>query len=75
MCGWGYHDDVQTIEISGERGTSEVVIGCGELDRLPDLLAERALPRPSAVVTNTTVAPLYGLAVAASIQAPPPIQG
>jgi 3-dehydroquinate synthase len=65
---------VKTIEIAGERGTSEVVIGCGQLDRLPDLLAERALPRPSAVVTNTTVAPLYGLAAAASVQAPAPIR-
>jgi 3-dehydroquinate synthase len=65
---------VQIIEIPGERGTSEVVIGCGQLERLPELVAERGLDRPSAVVTNTTVAPLYGSDAALAVGTPPPFE-
>ena len=74
LGGWGYHDSVKVIEITGERGTSEVVIDSGCLERLGGLFDDRGVDRPSETVTNATVAPLHGRRAAAAAAAPPPIE-
>ncbi len=63
---------MDVIVITGERGPSEVLVGCGVLSRLGDELDQREVQRPSLAVTNTTVAPLHGRRAAETTGAPPP---
>jgi len=65
---------VKVIEITGERGTSDVVIDSGCLERLGGLLDDHGVDRPSETVTNVTVAPLHGRRAAAAAAAPPPTE-
>jgi len=49
-----------SFTVSTQRSTSEVVVGHGLVEKLPALIADLGLRPPKAVVSNTTVAPLYG---------------
>ena len=51
--------DIQTTQVP-----SRVLVGRGLLANLPQLFGDAGLPRPQAVVSNTTVGPLYGQEVA-----------
>ncbi|MBN1680787.1 MAG: 3-dehydroquinate synthase [Anaerolineae bacterium] len=56
--------DTKHLAVDGENGTYPVIIGPGALDNtLLHLAAERGFSRV-AVITNTTLAPLYGQALA-----------
>jgi 3-dehydroquinate synthase len=48
-------------------GPSDVLVGSGLLAAAPELLAAEGLARPRAVVSNTTVGPLYGRRLAAGL--------
>lgn len=57
----------QRIRIPSERGVSTVVVGAGILAGLDRLVAEVGMPSLRAVVSNTTVGPLYARQVAAGL--------
>jgi 3-dehydroquinate synthase len=83
MTGWqqawfgaagGYYGGVTTIVVDSEHGDYPVCIGQGLLARLDEILAEHDLARPRAVVSNTTVGPLYAGQVAAALDSGPAIE-
>lgn len=55
------------IEVSSARGVYPAIIGAGLLDDLAGVLDREGLDVPRSVVTDTTVAPLYGDTVAAAL--------
>ena len=65
-----YHHGMVTIEVSSARGGYDVVVEPGALGRLGVLCSERSLGAAAAVVTNTTVGPLWALEVARALRAP-----
>jgi 3-dehydroquinate synthase len=58
---------VESITVDSERGAYPVLVGQGLTARLGEVLDEHGLPAPRAVVSNTTVGPLYGREVAATL--------
>lgn len=59
--------DVNALPVDAPGGGYDVLLGEGLLARLPPLLEERGLAARTAVVTNDTLAPLYGDALAAAL--------
>ncbi|MCG6964872.1 MAG: 3-dehydroquinate synthase [Acidobacteria bacterium] len=57
---------MQRIEVAGERGSYDVVVGRGLLGRLPALIEEGGVEGRAAPVTNTTVGPLHARSAAAA---------
>jgi shikimate kinase/3-dehydroquinate synthase len=53
------------IPVRAPNAQYPIIVGSGLLQTLPDLLAERKLTGRVAIVTNETLAPLYGKALAA----------
>ncbi|MCZ7543409.1 MAG: 3-dehydroquinate synthase [Anaerolineae bacterium] len=63
--------DTRRLRVRAGRAEYDVLVGNGLLARMPALLAERGLPAARAVVvSNTTVGPLYGAALAEALGAP-----
>lgn len=65
---------MQTVEVISGRGPYRVVVGGGVRHGLADLCAEEGVPKPAAVVTNTTVGPLYGREIAGALGAGQPVE-
>lgn len=61
---------MQRLKVDSERGPYEIVADDGAVGRLGELLDEVYAARPSAVVTDRTVSPLWGAAAAREIGAP-----
>jgi 3-dehydroquinate synthase len=61
---------MKRLKIASERGAYSVVAGAGAVSRLGELIEEEGLARPRSLVTDTTVGPLWGEAVAKSLDAP-----
>jgi 3-dehydroquinate synthase len=60
---------LRTLELVTGGGPTTVAIGGGGLAELPRLVASAGLALPAAVVTNTTVGPLYGRTAAETVAA------
>jgi len=58
---------VATLPVRVPGGSYDVLLGRGLLGQLPQLLKERGLARRTAVVTNETLAPLYGASLVDAI--------
>jgi 3-dehydroquinate synthase len=65
---------MQVLSVAGERGVYQVVVSRGAVVRLGELLDDRAIARPRAAVTNSTVAPLHGRRAAEAAGAPAPFE-
>jgi 3-dehydroquinate synthase len=59
---------VETLSVPAPGGEYQVYVGTGLLAQLRELLAEHALTGQVAVVTNDTLAPLHGQALAESLR-------
>jgi 3-dehydroquinate synthase len=55
--------DVTTLHVDAPGSGYDVLLGEGLLERLPSILDERGFATRTAVVTNDTLAPLYGQAL------------
>ena len=55
---------MQELEIQTSQGPSRILVGRGLLADTARLVDECALPQPRSVISNTTVGPLYGRALA-----------
>lgn len=62
--GCEYHEAMQRIEVTGERGGYEVLIGQGLLSGLGELIEGCGFGGRPAMVTNSTVGPLHSRAAA-----------
>ena len=56
------------LEIQTHRGVSHIVVGRELLEDAGRLIENRGLPYPGAVISNATVGPLYGRALARSLE-------
>ena len=63
-----------TVTVASARGAYDVVVERGALDRCGRLCTERGIPRPAAVVSDTTVGPLHGRRAAAAMDCPLPLE-
>jgi len=61
---------MQRLIVESERGDYSVVAEAGAVSRLAELLEEEGLRRPRAVVSDTTVGPLWAQPAAASLDVP-----
>ncbi len=59
--------ETRRLRVRAARTEYDVLIDRGLLARMPALLEERGLPTRAVVVSNTTVGPLYGEALAAAL--------
>jgi 3-dehydroquinate synthase len=67
----GYHCQVDRIRASSSRGGYSVIVGTDLLGRLGEVVDNELGVRPRAVVSNVTVAPLYGQRAAQALGTPP----
>ncbi len=58
---------MERVEIQAERDAYHVLVGQGLLGQLPELLREAGIERAPAVVTDTTVGPLWARTAAAAL--------
>ena len=61
---------MQRLTITSERGDYEVVAEVGSIHRLGDVIDHHGIVRPRSIISNSTVAPLWGNPAAASLDAP-----
>jgi 3-dehydroquinate synthase len=62
------------LTVASDRGPYDLVVEHGALDRLAELCSARGVPRPAALVTDTTVGPLHARRTAAASGCPPPFE-
>jgi len=65
---------MKEIEVSSAQTDYSVVVGADLLRRLPELAAERGINAAAAVVSNSTVGPLYGRSLAERLALAPPLE-
>ncbi len=65
---------MKSLRVASERGEYAVVVGQDLLGRIDEIIADEGLPRPSTVVSNTTVGPLYGRSLASKLGAGRPLE-
>ena len=61
---------MKQLTVDSERQAYEVVAGAGAVNRLSEILAAAEIDRPSSVISDTTVSPLWGSSAARSLGAP-----
>ncbi len=61
---------MRRLTVESHQGAYEVIAESGALSRLKAIFAGEDLPLPGSVVTDTTVAPLWGQAAADSLETP-----
>lgn len=61
---------MQRLTVESERGAYSVVAEAGAVPRLAELIEEEGLNRPRAVISDTTVGPIWGQPVAISLDVP-----
>ena len=59
---------MQRLKVESERGPYSIIAESGAVSRLAKLIEDAGLTRPRTVVSNTTVAPLWGQPAAASLE-------
>jgi 3-dehydroquinate synthase len=61
---------MQRLDVESERGSYSVLAEAGAVSRLGEVIEKHGIEAPRAVVSNTTVGPLWGRPAAASLTVP-----